>query len=67
MTSRRTYREELDLAATEESVRDAGRRMRERNVEALVVVDELHGQIGILTDRDLALAAVGGRVKGLLR
>jgi CBS domain-containing protein len=55
MTSPRVYREDVEIAKREEPVREAARRMRERRVGALVVVDDGHRPVGVLTDRDLAL------------
>jgi CBS domain-containing protein len=44
---------------------DAARRMRERHVGSLVVVDETGGgrvPVGILTDRDIVVAVVAGEL-----
>jgi CBS domain-containing protein len=49
----------VDTAELYESAQVAAERMRDRNVGALVVVNERHQPIGILTDRDLALRVVG--------
>jgi CBS domain-containing protein len=49
---------EIDLAETGESVLEAARRMRERRVGTLVVVDNVGKPLGLLTDRDLALRVV---------
>jgi CBS domain-containing protein len=45
---------EVDTANYGESVLDAARRMRERQVGALIVVDDMT-PVGILTDRDLTV------------
>lgn len=49
---------EVHLAAPQEPVRDAARRMLERNVGSLIVIDGDRRPIGMLTDRDLALRVV---------
>jgi CBS domain-containing protein len=49
---------EVDLADPTESVLEAARRMRERRVGTLVIVDDAGKPIGLLTDRDLALRVV---------
>jgi CBS domain-containing protein len=49
---------EVDLAERGESVLEAARRMRDRRVGALVVVDDLGRPVGVVTDRDLALRVV---------
>lgn len=46
---------EVDLADAEETVLDAARRMRERRVGTLVVVDGVGRPVGLVTDRDLAV------------
>jgi CBS domain-containing protein len=53
---------EVDIAEAPESVFEAARRMRERRVGTLVVVDDTGKPVGLVTDRDLALrvVAVGG-------
>lgn len=48
----------VDTIKVQETVQDAARRMNDRNVGALVVVDESHHPIGILTDRDISIRAV---------
>ncbi len=55
MPAKRIYREEVEVATADEGVREAARRMRDRRVGALIVVDKRRRPIGILTDRDLAL------------
>jgi len=54
----------LEFAAAEECVRDAARRMQERNVGTLVVVDGDGQPLGILTDRDLAVRVVAEGLDG---
>jgi CBS domain-containing protein len=49
---------EVDLAESGESVSEAARRMRERRVGTLVVVDGVGKPVGLVTDRDLALRVV---------
>ena len=46
---------DVDLADATESVLDAARRMRDRQVGTLVIVNEREEPIGIVTDRDLAV------------
>jgi signal-transduction protein with cAMP-binding, CBS, and nucleotidyltransferase domain len=48
----------VDTATAEESVQVAARRMHDRKVGTLVVVDENRHPIGIVTDRDLATRVV---------
>jgi len=49
----------VDTARKNESVCIAARRMNDRNVGSLVVVDEMDRPIGIVTDRDLAIRVLG--------
>jgi CBS domain-containing protein len=49
---------EVDLAEPGESVPEATRRVRERRVGTLVIVDDAGRPVGLLTDRDLALRVV---------
>ena len=58
MTIGRICHREVDLTDVRESVRDAARRMRERGVGTLLVLDDERRPAGILTDRDLALRVV---------
>lgn len=46
---------DVDLVEMEESVRDAARRMLERQVGTLLAVDAAERPIGLITDRDLAI------------
>lgn len=48
----------VDVARPGETVREAARRMQQRNVGCLVVVDGSQAPAGIVTDRDLLLRAV---------
>lgn len=52
-------RREVDLADLDEPIVQAVRRMSDRMVGTLVVLDERRRPIGIMTDRDVALRAVG--------
>ena len=49
----------VDIAKKDESVYIAARRMNDRNIGSLVVVDDSSRPIGIVTDRDLALRVLG--------
>lgn len=49
-------------ARPDETVREAAIRMDRRAVGTLVVVDEKTHPVGILTDRDVAVRCVGGRL-----
>jgi len=49
---------DVDLVDADESVLEAARRMRARNVGTLVIVDQAQRPIGIVTDRDLVLRAL---------
>jgi CBS domain-containing protein len=44
---------QVEVASPKETAAEAGRRMRDRGVGTLVVVDELSRPLGIVTDRDL--------------
>ena len=48
----------VDTVTAQETVNDAARRMNDRNVGALVVVDDKGHPTGIVTDRDIAIRAV---------
>lgn len=48
----------VDTATRQETVLTAARRMNDRNVGSLVVVDDNKRPVGILTDRDLTLRAL---------
>jgi CBS domain-containing protein len=50
----------VDTAGVRESAADAARRMRERQVGTLVVVDEAAHPMGLITDRDIAMRVVAG-------
>jgi CBS domain-containing protein len=62
MSAGRICLREEDIAEPRESVFEAARRMRERRVGTLVIVDDVGKPIGLVTDRDIALrvVAVGG-------
>jgi CBS domain-containing protein len=49
---------EVDLAEASESVLEAARRMRDRRVGTLVILDDTDKPVGLLTDRDLVLRVV---------
>jgi CBS domain-containing protein len=49
-------------ASARESVRTAAERMFDHEVGTLVVVEQSGQAVGVLTDRDIALRCVGGRV-----
>ncbi len=59
---------EVDLAEPGENVLDAARRMRERRVGTLVILDDAGKPVGLVTDRDLALrvVAAGGDPRATL-
>jgi CBS domain-containing protein len=48
----------VDLADADETVQAAARRMFERQVGTLVILDRANRPVGILTDRDLVLRVV---------
>lgn len=49
---------EVDVAELHETVQFAARRMHDRKVGALVVVNKSHEPVGIVTDRDLTVRAL---------
>lgn len=49
---------QVDIVKPRESAQDAARRMLDRKVGTLVVVNEAHEPVGILTDRDLSIRVV---------
>lgn len=59
MTIGRICCREVDTANPEESIRAAAQRMGARAVGTLVVLDAGNHPVGILTDRDLTVRAVG--------
>lgn len=59
MTIGRICQRNVDTARIDESVKAAAQRMGSRVVGTLVVLDDDHVPIGILTDRDLAVRVVG--------
>jgi CBS domain-containing protein len=62
MTVGRICCHEVDLAEPNETVRASAKRMLQRNVGTLVIVDESRQPVGILTDRDLALRVLAKSV-----
>jgi CBS domain-containing protein len=48
----------VDTATPQETVLVAARRMNDRNVGSLVIIDEEKRPVGIVTDRDLTLRAL---------
>ncbi len=63
MTAGRICRREVDLADADESIVTAVKRMGERGVGTLIVLDDDKHPAGILTDRDVALRVVGAGKK----
>lgn len=63
MSIGRICRREVDLADADESVVVAAKRMKERMVGTLVVLDGQERPLGILTDRDIAIRVVGASRK----
>ena len=55
MTVGRICVREVDLIDADESVQVAARRMNDRNVGTLVVLNEAKEPVGIVTDRDLTI------------
>lgn len=49
---------EVGVASPRESLLEAARRMQERQIGTLVVIDDLQRPLGILTDRDLAMRCI---------
>ncbi len=58
MTAGRICVRAVHVAAPEDSVRDAARRMREADVGTLIVIDDKRNPMGVVTDRDVALRCV---------
>lgn len=50
---------DVETAGPDQSVADTARRMRERSTGTVVVVDEEHRPMGLVSDRDVALRVVG--------
>ncbi len=59
MSAGRFCSRDVDTASFEETVLDAARRMRDRQVGTVIVVDEQR-PVGILTDRDLTVRVLAG-------
>ena len=55
---------EVHTARPNESALEAARRMRERQVGTLVVVDGRARPMGLITDRDIAMRVVAGGCEG---
>jgi CBS domain-containing protein len=55
---------QVDTAGPQESTVDAARRMRERQVGTLVVVDGEARPMGLITDRDIAMRVVAAGCEG---
>ena len=49
---------DVDLVQPEENACEAARRMRERGVGMLLVLDQVKRPVGLVTDRDLAMRVV---------
>lgn len=58
MSIGRICQRDVELGSLQESVVEAARRMRERGVGTLIVLDDARRPLGILTDRDLATRVV---------
>jgi len=67
MTVGRICTREVDVADPQESVKTAAERMSERNVGSLVVQNPAGEPIGMLTDRDIVVRLVAGRMFDLKR
>jgi CBS domain-containing protein len=59
MSAGRICSRDVDTASYEETVLEAARRMRERQVGTVVIVDDMR-PVGIITDRDLAVRVLAG-------
>lgn len=55
MTIGRICQREVDLASADETVHAAAKRMRDRHVGTLIVINEDKVPVGLVTDRDLAI------------
>ena len=64
MSLERFCRKEIATAEVGESVAAAARKLRDRHVGALVVVDEIGRPLGALTDRDIACRVVAEGLDG---
>jgi CBS domain-containing protein len=68
MSVGRICQREVDLARSDETVREAAERMHQRTVGTLVVLGALKQPVGILTDRDLVIRVLAaGRDPGETR
>jgi CBS domain-containing protein len=61
MSAGRICSRDVDTASYDESVADAARRMRDRQVGSLIVVDEQR-PVGIITDRDLTVRVLAAGI-----
>jgi CBS domain-containing protein len=59
MTIGKICKRDVDLANADETVRAAAKRMKERHVGTLVVVNDEKVPVGLITDRDLAIRVLG--------
>ena len=59
MTIGRICQRAVDTAKVDETIQAAAQRMGSRNVGTLVVLDDSHHPIGILTDRDITVRVAG--------
>lgn len=64
MSVRRICVREVDVITESESTVTAARRMNDRKVGTLVVVDRDSRPVGIVTDRDLAMRVLGAGKDG---
>lgn len=58
MDIRGVMTQDVVTASPEDSVREMGALMRERNVGSVVLIDDDHRPVGVITDRDLAITVV---------
>jgi CBS domain-containing protein len=56
---------DIECVSPQTSMRDAARRMRDRNIGFLPVCDELMHAVGTITDRDIAVRAVAEQVSAM--
>src|SRR5262245_23535553 len=61
MSAGRICSRDVDTASYDETVADAARRMRDRQVGSLIVVDEQR-PVGIITDRDLTVRVLAAGI-----
>jgi CBS domain-containing protein len=58
MNCEQLMRRDIDAVSPRDNLRTAARKMRDRGVGFLPVVDEQHRPVGTLTDRDIAVRSV---------